>query len=253
MPENITVPISNIDVEPMNIPAGFRRAVEERGVQENVVLEAIGDRFQIIDGKRRVLSATERGDEHIVALVYTEGELTPDERALLSLTLNLNRGSNAAMEAKCIQELKELGYTQGQIARRVGVTQAQISMRERLLKLIPSFFEKLQRGDINITSARELAMLSQEVQEEYENRDNLTLAEIKERKRLETVGRLELDTIETPRLEHIETHNEVITIPKELAVEMVAAIDGLIGHLDGEDNVSTASLVRFKEIVGATE
>jgi len=150
-----------LDAIEMNGPApgagNLKRSLEQRGQLYPVLLQKVGDRYRILDGRRRVAAARALGWKAIEAEVI-EG----DERD--TLAANLARSKNPVAEFLAIKALKEKGLTHAEIAKEIGVSRVAVTHRLRLEKLIPELLEALATGRLSYSAAREAAVLDVETQ-----------------------------------------------------------------------------------------
>lgn len=84
----------------------------------------------------------------------------------LALVDNLQRQDLAPLEeARALHDLiQEYGYTQRDLAGRLGKSQTWVSQRLNLLGLTPEVAEKVTSGEVDPATAREIARLEKEVQ-----------------------------------------------------------------------------------------
>lgn len=177
---------------------GLIESIATYGLLQNVVVRSAKDGYEVIAGRRRVEAARNMGEKGIPAIVLG-GDATEEDLALITLLENMQRTSNPVIEAKAIKKLMDRGHTQREIAKAMGVDRSQVAKRALLLKLTPRLLHKLEKGQLRPSVARELAQLSEEEQRRYEERDNVTLKEVKEYRRMKTLE--ELKKVEVDRLE----------------------------------------------------
>jgi predicted transcriptional regulator len=90
---------------------------------------------------------------------------------------------NPAEEALLIRELLNAGFTQRQVAEKLGMSQPRVSTRLRLLKLIPDLFRRLREGELRPSAAYALARLTAEEQERFLHVERITVREAEARAR----------------------------------------------------------------------
>ncbi|MGI6607477.1 MAG: ParB/RepB/Spo0J family partition protein [Erysipelotrichaceae bacterium] len=117
------------------------QSIRENGVFTPVLVrEAVGG-YELIAGERRVKASVLAGKEEIPAIImdFDDGQMME-----ISLLENIQREDlNALEEAGGYQKLiDKLGYTQEQLAKRIGKSREHISNTLRLLKL-PEDVQKL--------------------------------------------------------------------------------------------------------------
>lgn len=114
--------------------------------------------FVLIAGERR-WRASQRAGLHQVPVVVQD--VSPKESFERALVENLQRSDlNPMEEAEAYARLvSEHGYTQEQIAERVGKERSTVANSLRLLKLPPSVREKVEEGTLSMGHARALLAL----------------------------------------------------------------------------------------------
>ncbi|CUS76437.1 chromosome partitioning protein, ParB family [Candidatus Kryptonium thompsonii] len=162
-------PRENIDKESLE---ELKQSIIEKGViQPITVRRLVGGMYQLIAGERRVRASAEAGLTHIPAYIIE----VESEKELLELALieNIQREKLNPIEiAKAYQRLiEELGYTQEEIAKKIGKDRTTVANFIRLLKLPEQIQESLKRGEITMGHARALINLpSRKLQVEIWNK-----------------------------------------------------------------------------------
>ncbi len=128
-------------------------------IQPIVVRRGGGGRWQLIAGERRWRAARQAGLDRIPAVVR---EATDSESLELALVENLLREDlNPMEEAEAYQQvLAEFGWTQEQLAQRVGRDRSTIANSLRLLRLPLSIQDDLRAGRLTMGHARALLALT---------------------------------------------------------------------------------------------
>lgn len=191
-PPNMPVPIKDIILEEVKPGKGLVQTIKKYGLLQNVILtpcKAPEGKYRIIAGRRRIQALIRLGKDQVQAMIIRDD---PEGEAMISLIENMQRSDNPGLEARMLKRLLDAGRTQEGLAALLQVSQAQISKRIRLLKLTPKLFEKLNRGDLKPSIARELAKLPQKDQAAYEKNEKITLKDIREATRQETLKSLDL-------------------------------------------------------------
>jgi ParB family chromosome partitioning protein len=140
-------------------------SLKANGVIQPVVVRRRGDRFQLIAGERRWRAAQLAGLHKIPAVVKD----VPDAGVLeLSLVENLQRENlNPIEEASAYRNLIEThGYTQEQLAQRVGKDRSSVANSLRLLKLPPVVQALLEEEKLSMGHARALLGLGSPAEQE---------------------------------------------------------------------------------------
>ncbi len=150
----------------------LKQSIIEKGVIQPITVRRLpGGMYELISGERRVRASTEAGLTHIPAYII---EIESEKELLeLSLIENIQREKLNPIEiAKAYQRLiEELGYTQEEIAKKIGKDRTTVANFIRLLKLPEQIQESLKRGEITMGHARALINLpSRKLQVEIWNK-----------------------------------------------------------------------------------
>src|SRR3989454_4675023 len=131
----------------------------QTGVLQPVVVRRVGQGYQLIVGERRWRAAKLAGLTRIPAVVR---EATDAQSLELALVENLLREDlNPMEEAEAYQQiLGEFGWTQEQLAQRVGRDRSTIANSLRLLKLPLSIQDDLRANRLTMGHARALLALT---------------------------------------------------------------------------------------------
>lgn len=135
----------------------LKQSIIEKGVIQPITVRRLpGGMYELITGERRVRASAEAGLTHIPAYIIE----VESEKELLELALieNIQREKLNPIEiAKAYQRLiEELGYTQEEIAKKIGKDRTTVANFIRLLKLPEQIQESLKRGEITMGHARAL-------------------------------------------------------------------------------------------------
>src|SRR2546428_4875123 len=167
--ESLTeIPVDQIDANPRQPRKAFdptsldelARSLKSAGMIQPVVVRRMPEgRWQLIAGERRWRAARQAGLERIPALVR---EATDAESLELALVENLLREDlNPMEEAEAYQQiLTEFGWTQEELAQRVGRDRSTIANCLRLLKLPLSIQDDLRANRLTMGHARALLALT---------------------------------------------------------------------------------------------
>ena len=167
--ESLTeIPVDQIDANPRQPRKAFdptsldelARSLKSAGMIQPVVVRRMPEgRWQLIAGERRWRAARQAGLERIPALVR---EATDAESLELALVENLLREDlNPMEEAEAYQQiLTEFGWTQEELAQRVGRDRSTIANCLRLLRLPRPIQEDLRAGRLAMGHARALLSLT---------------------------------------------------------------------------------------------
>ena len=134
-------------------------SMRQSGMLQPVVVRRAGNGYQLIVGERRLRAAKLAGLERVPAVVR---EATDAESLELALVENLLREDlNPMEEAEAYQRLLgEFGWTQEELAQRVGRDRSSVANSIRLLKLPPLLQEDLRTGRLTMGHARALLSLA---------------------------------------------------------------------------------------------
>lgn len=140
----------------------LRESIQQHGVLMPILVRPYpgpgGARYQIVAGERRWRSCADLGRETIPAVVRDD----IDDRAAIELALveNLQRHNIGPMEeARALGALLRLGYTQEELARRLGKSAAHVSERLRLTTLPEPIQELVLDGRLSSSAARNVARI----------------------------------------------------------------------------------------------
>lgn len=137
------IPLSNIKESPLNPRKHFDESaikelassIAEIGVIQPIVVRPKDKNFELVCGARRFRASKLAKTQSISAVIR---ELTDEEALELMITENLQRKDVHPLdEAAAIQSLQKTGKTQEDIAAKLGVSQAFIAKRLKLLDLEP--------------------------------------------------------------------------------------------------------------------
>src|SRR5882672_592029 len=134
-------------------------SLTQSGVLQPVVVRRIGEGYQLVVGERRWRAAKLAGLTRIPAVIR---EVTDAQSLELALVENLLREDlNPMEEAEAYQRLlAEFGWTQEELAQRVGRDRSTIANCLRLAKLPDLVQADLRAGRLTMGHARALLSLS---------------------------------------------------------------------------------------------
>jgi ParB family chromosome partitioning protein len=137
------------------------KSLKSAGMIQPVVVRRVASGYQLIAGERRWRAARQAGLARIPALVR---DATDAESLELALIENLLREDlNPMEEAEAYQNLlAQFGWTQEQLAGRVGKDRSTIANCLRLLRLPPDIQQDLREGRLTMGHARALLALTNE-------------------------------------------------------------------------------------------
>lgn len=208
-------------------------SIRVSGMIQPVVVRRAGAGYQLIVGERRWRAALQAGVERIPAIVR---EATDVETLELALVENLLREDlNPMEEAEAYQKLlSEFGWTQEELAQRVGRDRSSISNAVRLLRLPQSIQEDLRAGRLTMGHARALLSLTS-VADQLKLRDEIlahswsvraTEEGVQKRRPTPRVGRrrsVELTALEDELQQALMTRVRIMGNEKRGRIEVVYA------------------------------
>ena len=108
-------------------------SIAKYGIIQPIVLRNIGDKYEIIAGERRFKASQIAGLTKVPAIINNTDDNTSAEIALLE---NLQRKNLTPIEeAQSYKKLIDRGFTQEEIATKLGVSQSSVANKMRLLNL----------------------------------------------------------------------------------------------------------------------
>lgn len=204
--EAILIPLARIEPNPDQPRREFDRqaleelaeSIREKGIIQPIIVERKDSGgFVIVAGERRYRAAKLAGLEEIPALIKNYGD---EERLEIALIENIQRTDLKPIEeALAYQKLIEMkGYTQEQLAKKLGKQRSTVANALRLLKLPDEIKELIEEQKLTPGHARAILSLEDEneqinfAKEILRNQLNVRDAErMAERKRQETRKRTE--------------------------------------------------------------
>ncbi len=141
------------------------QSIKENGVLQPLLARRINhsDYYELIAGERR-LRASILANQPTVPCIIVDCEY--EESAVFSLLENIQRSDlNFFEEAVAIEQMQsQFGFTQEQLAKRLGKSQSALSNKLRLLKLPADVRYFIEKEDLTERHARALLKLESEKQ-----------------------------------------------------------------------------------------
>ena len=134
------------------------KSIKETGVIQPIVVVPEGENYKIIVGERRWRAAQKAGLKKIPALVRS---IPKEKQFEVSLVENLHRENLNPLEVAFVFQrmMEELGFTQEEVADRVGKDRSSVTNYLRLLSLPQPVQEYLADDKLSMGHARALAAL----------------------------------------------------------------------------------------------
>ena len=120
------------------------RSIEEKGVLQPVLLQRMNDNYILVAGERRFRAAQIAGLQTIPAIFVS---YTEEERLEIALIENLQREDLLPIDEALAYEglMKTTGYSQDELAKKLGKKRSTIANSLRLLKLPSEIQDALQK------------------------------------------------------------------------------------------------------------
>jgi ParB family chromosome partitioning protein len=135
------------------------QSIREAGILQPIVVVPEGDRYKILIGERRWRAAQRAGLRSVPVLIRNIPEMRQLEASLVE---NLQREQLNPMEIAFgySRLTDELGYTQEEVAEKVGKDRASVANFLRLLKLPEEIQESLQFGALTMGHAKAILVVT---------------------------------------------------------------------------------------------
>jgi ParB family chromosome partitioning protein len=145
--------------------AELAESIKSLGVIQPIVVRPLEEGYELVAGERRLRAAKMAGLEFIPAIVVNMDDLASSLSALVE---NIQRKDLSAIEeARCLADLLQAtGWTQVELAKRLGRSQAALANKLRLLQLDEDVQEMVVDGKLSERQARALLSLPIEAQRE---------------------------------------------------------------------------------------
>ena len=165
--EYLLVDISNLRANPHN-PRGpvaesdpgiaeMAESIKSQGLLQPILVTPDGEPgvYTVVAGHRRLIAARLAGLTEVPATVRQMSQREVQEASIVE---NLQRQDLSPVEeARAFAQLVELGYTQADIARRVGCNHARVSRQLAILRLDPQVQDLIHRGEVPVVAVHILA------------------------------------------------------------------------------------------------
>jgi ParB family chromosome partitioning protein len=153
---NLDQPRKNFDPTALK---ELSESIKTYGVIQPILVVPKGDRYMIVAGERRFRASKLAGLKKIPAVVR---EYTPQQVQEISLLENIQREDlNPIETAKAMKELlSNYGWTQEELADRLGKSRPVVANFIRLLSLCPEVIALIESGKLSAGHARSLVVVT---------------------------------------------------------------------------------------------
>lgn len=154
-------PRLSFDEEALNELAA---SIKEHGIIQPLILRDLGNKYEIIAGERRYKASQLAGVLEVPAVI---GQMDDQTSAELALIENIQRKDLSAIEeAKSYKKILDMGgFTQDELAKRMGKGQSTIANKMRLLTLTNEVQAALMNNLISERHARCLLQIKDETKQ----------------------------------------------------------------------------------------
>ena len=132
-------------------------SIKVHGIIQPLVLRRVGDKYEIIAGERRYKASIMAGLSTVPAIIMN---IDDKQSAEVAVVENLQRKDLTAIEeAQSYKKILDMGETQDELAKRMGVAQSTIANKLRLLNLSEAVQQALLKNQISERHARSLLQI----------------------------------------------------------------------------------------------
>jgi ParB family chromosome partitioning protein len=133
-------------------------SIRQHGVLQPVVVQKVGERYQLLVGERRWRATQQAGLDTIPVVV---ADVDPSDRLELALIENVQRHDLNPIElAQAFSTLANAGKTQEDIGRRVSLDRSTVANHIRLLELPRELQADVESGTLSVGHAKALLQVT---------------------------------------------------------------------------------------------
>jgi len=181
----LDVVVEMIDVNDYVDPTpDFIESVRRFGIIQPVLLCRDKDRYKVLAGRRRVLSAKLIGMTTIKAIVREGISYSDAQASALTIEAQKKFNENPVAELRAIQSLIKDGYQKEAIMSALGLSGERIDKVMKLGSLPEELLDAVQERKVSITTAKTLAKMSAPYQKKaiktFESNGKLTGSDLSE-------------------------------------------------------------------------
>ncbi len=133
-------------------------SIRQHGVLQPVVVQRVGDRYQLVVGERRWRATQQAGLPTIPVVV---ADVDPSDRLELALIENVQRHDLNPIElAHAFSTLASGGKTQEEIGKRVSLDRSTVANHIRLLELPRELQDDVEAGRLSVGHAKALLQVN---------------------------------------------------------------------------------------------
>ncbi len=164
-----TIPLDRIRISASNVRANDPFGDEEDqalienigsyGVLQPIIVRPVGDMYELIAGRRRLLSARESGLTEIPCVVK---DLDEEEALDISLIENIHRKDvDPVTLGRAVKlKLEKEGISLGKLAKRMNMPKATLHTWHRMNDLSPAMQSEVQSGTVPLRDALKVASMN---------------------------------------------------------------------------------------------
>jgi len=222
------------------------QSIKQYGVLQPITVRKVGsDAYELIAGERRLRACQMIGMKSILAIVLN---ITESDSAIVAMIENLQRENlhylDEAMGYACL--INDHGFTQEELARRIGKNQSTIANKMRLLKLPDSVKKILMENNLTERHARallrlpdddlKLKVLQQVINKKYNVKETEMLIErVLKKLQAEKVTDIKRKKVKQPYSKDMRIF--INTIKKAVTMIKEYGINPQMTQIDNEDSV----------------